>query len=343
MASCAQMLLVPFLLCSLCGAGETTQAAGAQAESVASVLDACARAHGGPALAGVSSERRTGTLLRGTSGRVPFEILSKSPRKWLWVQTFAWGDRVAFGSNGDEAWIQDSSGTAPMPAQQRLDLQLLLDAQSPLMLHELFPQMEITGSEKVGDHHIVRVSARSSEGIGTELVFDRDSGLLLSAGGIRFEDYREVAGVRRPFRVLLGSAQGEEHMELRMDFTEVQTNVDLGSTSFETPASILPAVAAPLYTRRTQVSVEVRDLDACAGEYQHPSKPGLKFTITRQGNHLMFQSTGQKTIEIKPQSATHYYIEFLNLEFHFVKDETGVVTDLEIVKAGRTLKAPKIG
>jgi len=329
------------LLCSVAAAGEQAPSIGDEKVTVKSLLDTCVRAHGGPALKAVNSERRVGTLVRGVLGRTPFEIVSESPGRWRWVQSFAWGDRVAFGCDGGDAWIQDGTGMIPMSSEQRLDMQLLLDPQAPLRLREIFPHMEITGSEEVGDLQAVCVAAKSKEGVSTELLFDPNSGLLLGAGELRFEDYREVDGVQRPFRVLLGSNQGELHREMRMDVTETVANVDLDDASFEMPTCPLAAVAAPLFIHRTQVVVDVKALESCVGVYQHPAVPEITFTVTRQGQHLMFRSSGSGAIEIRPQSETDYFIQFLNLDLHFVKDEAGAVTHLEM-GADRALRAPKV-
>jgi len=329
------------LLCGAAAASEHAPSIDGEAMTLESLLDASVRAHGGPALEAITSERRVGTLVRGALGRTPFEIISESPGRWRWVQTFAWGDQVAFGCNGNKAWIQDSTGTAPMPVQQELEMQLLLDPAAPLKLRELFQEMEITGSKVEGDRKAVLVAAKSHEGVATELLFDPESGLLLGAGGMRFEDYREVEGVLRPFRVLLGSNQGELHREMRMDVTEIVANVDPDDAIFETPTCRLDAVAAPLYKERTQVVVDIEALESCVGVYQHPAAPEVTFTVTRQDHHLMFQSTGGGRVEIKPQSETDYFIQFLNLDLYFVKDEMGIVTHLEM-GAGRALRAPKV-
>lgn len=65
-------------------------------------LSAC----GGSALAEINTEIRKGTMLRGVSGKIPVKIIAKSPGKWRFHLTFAWGDRVCYGFDGSATWIQ---------------------------------------------------------------------------------------------------------------------------------------------------------------------------------------------------------------------------------------------
>jgi hypothetical protein len=56
----------------------------------------------------------------------------------------------------------------------------------------------------------------------------------------------------------------------------------------------------------------------------------------------MFQTVGQgPKIEIKPESENDYFIRFLNLDFHFLKDEKGQIAFLQI-GANNKQKAKKI-
>jgi hypothetical protein len=340
-ARIAASLMCLGVLGGTAGAGRQGTVIDGEAITVDALLEAIVRAHGGPALEAVTTERRVGTVLRGVFGKVPFEVLSDSSGRWRWLQTFAWGDRVAFGFDGSRGWIQDSTGTKDMSSGQLVDLQLLLDPQAPLKLSKIFPEMEVSGFVKFGSLDAVRVHAISREGVSRKLLFDRQTGLLLGAGDMWFEDYREVDGVQRPFRVLLGRDRGEEHRGMKMETSEIYPGVELEGGVFRATACPLVPVEPPLYTHRPEVEVDIGTLEARVGVYQHPTAPGVTFSVTRQGRHLMFQSSGGGMVEIKPQSETDFFVQFLNLDFHFARDETGAVTHLELGPSGAA-RAPKI-
>jgi outer membrane lipoprotein-sorting protein len=301
-------------------------------------LNAC----GGSALTEVKTEIRKGTMLRGVSGKIPVETISKSPGKWRFDLTFAYGDRVCYGFDGTTAWVQDTQSVSPMSHRQRLDLQLMLDIQAPLNIQKYYPVMAIKGSEKVSGRKAVTVIATAQDGFDTELAFDSETGFLVRAGEIFFEDYRDVGSVKRPFRILLGREKEGKHLQMKIQFSEIQHNLEAEDSQFQQPACALPYVEPPLYTHRNQVEVSIEALDACVGEYRHPEQPDVTYTVTRQQNHLMLERTGWgQKFEIKPESENDYFIQFLNWEFHFIKDASGKVTHLEI-KADQRLKAKKI-
>jgi len=310
--------------------------------SVAKIIENYIQASGGSALEDIKAEQRKGTLLRGTSGKVPLEIIAKALGKWRYTQTFAWGDQVCYGSDGKTAWVQDTKDVQEMSPRKRMDMQLLFDVQAPLKIHEFYPEMKITGSETVGDREATTVRAQSLEGFIVELAFDRETGLLLRAGDIGFEDYRDVGQVKRPFRILLGKNQEGQHRQMIMQFTEIRHDIDADDSLFLQPTCVLPFAEAPLYKSRKQVEVSIEALEACVGVYQHPQNPKLSYRVTRQQNHLMVKGPGWgQSLEIKPESETDYFIDFLGWEFHFIKNEAGSVMHLEVV-AGQTFRARKI-
>lgn len=335
-------MLILFLASGV-GLSEKASPSGS-ALTVEKVIENYIQASGGSALEYIQAELRKGTLLRGTSGKVPLEIIAKALGKWRYTQTFAWGDQVCYGSDGKTAWVQDTKSVQEMSPRQRLDMQLLFDVQAPLKMNEFYPEMKITGSETVGDREATTVRAQSPEGFIIVLAFDLENGLLLRAGDIGFEDYRDVGRVKRPFRILLGKNQEGRHRQMIMQFTEIRHDIDADDSLFLRPTCVLPFTEAPLYKSRKQVEVSIEALEACVGVYQHPQNPKLTYRVTRQQNHLMIKGPGwRRSLEIKPESETDYFIHFLGWEFHFIKDKAGSVAHLEITAGpGQTIRAKKI-
>jgi carboxyl-terminal processing protease len=69
-------------------------------------------------------------------------------------------------------------------------------------LRRLYPKMILKGTEKVGDAEAYVIEATHARGLfPTKFYFDAKTGLLLRQDAVYFEDYREVDGVRLPFRI----------------------------------------------------------------------------------------------------------------------------------------------
>lgn len=91
---------------------------------------------------------------------------------------------------------------------------------------------------------------------------------------------------------------------------------------------------------RVVVKVDPRIYDAYVGEYE--MGPGFVFTLTREGDHLMMQATGQGKAEAFPASETNFFFKAVRADITFVKDATGRVTHLVLNQSGRQMNAKKI-
>jgi len=309
---------------------------------VRKIIEKFVQASGGSELQKVKSEKRKGTLVRGISGAVPFEMTATDSGKWHYHQVFAYGDQVDYGCDGDLSWVQDTLGVSSLPPLERLELALLLDPQMPRKLGQIFPDMSVQGDEKIGEKNAVLIAATTADGVCLELAFDRASGLLLRAGDLFFEDYRQDGRVKRPYTVWLGKDAGPDALCLKMQVVEIRQNADVDESVFVKPGCALRAAAPVLYTLRMEVPVSREAVEACAGVYQTVDDPNVFYTVTTQGVHLMIEGTGWGTsLEIMPESETDYFMRFLNREFHFSKDLAGRVTGLEL-GVDRGKKAKKI-
>ncbi len=310
--------------------------------SVAAVIERYVEVCGGPALAAVRVEKRKGTLVRGQSGQVPFEMISKAGGKWFYNQIFSYGDQVSYGCDGTAAWIQDTKGVDSLTGGRRLDLEMLLDVHAPLRFREFFPEMRIQGTKKQDGRELIFIQAKTREGKDAELVFDKESGFLVKAGDLAFEDYRSIGKVKRPHRVYIGEDPGGLSLRLKMEFGEMIQNIPVEDAAFSRPACALPLKISPLFKPRLYIKVSDEALQACVGVYQHPQNAALTYHVTRQGNHLMMEKTGWgQALEIKPESELDYSIRFMNFEFHFVRDSSGRVSALDLGPE-RSLRAERV-
>jgi hypothetical protein len=325
------MVRLAAVIVTMACAGFAGAAVVAAPGAVARLLDDCIRASGGPELEAVQTETRKGTLTRGPDGPAPFEVVAR-PGKWRYSQVFAWGDQQSFGFDGTRGWVADTRSVEPMEARQLLDLQVLWDPRMPLRLGELFPTMEVTGTEKTETGEVTWVRATSREGVAVELAFERPSGLLVQVGDLRLEDYRAVNGVMRPFRVRLGE-------NMVMTLSEIRHGEKVDDSVFDRPSCVLQAKEAPLYRPEKHIQVSTAAMDACVGEYETPD--GQKLQVTRKDNHLIYRSP-RRSFELLANSETVFVRGYSNLEFHFVKDPAGAVTSLVLVMPDRRIEAKKV-
>ena len=91
---------------------------------------------------------------------------------------------------------------------------------------------------------------------------------------------------------------------------------------------------------RVVAKVDPKIYDAYVGEYE--ITPDFVLTITREGDRLTAQATGQGKLEIFPTSETNFFYKVVRADITFVKDTTGRVTHLVLNQNGRQTNAKKI-
>jgi CubicO group peptidase (beta-lactamase class C family) len=95
-----------------------------------------------------------------------------------------------------------------------------------------------------------------------------------------------------------------------------------------------------LPVERVVVKVDPKIYDAYVGEYE--LGPGFVLTVTREGDRLMMQATGQGKAEAFPASETNFFFKVVRADITFVKDAAGLVTHLVLNQNGRQVNAKKI-
>ena len=68
-------------------------------------------------------------------------------------------------------------------------------------------------------------------------------------------------------------------------------------------------------------------------------RPDFIMTVTRQGNSLITQATGQQTIEIFPESEPRFFPKLMEATIVFEKDASGKVVALVLTQGGRDQRA----
>jgi pimeloyl-ACP methyl ester carboxylesterase len=81
------------------------------------------------------------------------------------------------------------------------------------------------------------------------------------------------------------------------------------------------------------------ELERFVGEY--PLAPTFTITITRDGDKLFEQATGQPRLQLFADSATTFSLKVVDAQIEFQTDAAGKVTGLVLAQNGRRLPAPK--
>lgn len=100
-------------------------------------------------------------------------------------------------------------------------------------------------------------------------------------------------------------------------------------------AAILLGEKYELPKAHIEVHVDPKLLDAYVGKYQ--LAPNFVLTISKEGDQLMAQATGQSKIALFPESETTFFPKVAELSITFMKDATGKVTDLVLHQGGERL------
>ena len=116
----------------------------------------------------------------------------------------------------------------------------------------------------------------------------------------------------------------------------VLRNADYGSPG---PGQISSDLAAIVFGEKYDIPAELKEVkvdpkiyDGYAGRYE--LAPNFILTISRQGDRLMVEATGQPQFELFPESETKYFLKVVDARITFVKDDTGKVTHLIFHQGG---------
>ncbi len=221
--------------------------------SVDKVFERYIEALGGAARLGA----RTSFVARGTyagfdtgGDQVPVEIVAKSPNQRAWVVRMFGGDshRVF---DGRSAWW--AGPDSPLPIEtltsgnlDRYRLEALVAF--PTGIKQAYRQWK-AGLTLIGDREVTILQG-TNPGDGllpVNFYFDEESGLLIRwvrwnqtplapvPTAVDYDDYRDVAGVKMPFKWIVS----QTYMQMTIALSDVQPNVTVDAARFAMPA---PAV-----------------------------------------------------------------------------------------------------
>jgi hypothetical protein len=218
------------------------------APSADQILDKYIQALGGaPRLASFSSFVGKGTSAGyGPEGTRPIEIFAKAPGlRTTIIHTLDGDNTTAY--DGHAGWIAAPHKPVPVLALSGSDLdgvRLEAELSFPARIKETLGQWRVGHPTEIDDKPVQVVQGSRPGGALATFYFDSGSGLLVrlvryasSRVGrlptqIDYADYREVSGIKVPFRFKVTWLDGLEDVQL----TDVQLNVPVDGAKFAKPA-----------------------------------------------------------------------------------------------------------
>jgi outer membrane lipoprotein-sorting protein len=217
--------------------------------SAEAVLDKYIAAIGGAArAASLTSFTAKGTSVGyGPDGEQrPLEMFAKGPNQRTTIVRTPSGDSTT-SFDGRNGWIAAPHRPVPVLALAGADLDgLRLDVELsfPSRIKQVASQWRVGLATSIDDREVQVVQGTGSGGALVSLFFDVESGLLVrqiryvdSPVGriptqVDYADYREVSGVKVPFRWTVTWLDGRDTIEL----SEVRANVPIDAARFGRPA-----------------------------------------------------------------------------------------------------------
>ena len=89
-----------------------------------------------------------------------------------------------------------------------------------------------------------------------------------------------------------------------------------------------------------EVAVDTKVFDGYTGRYQMAA--GIMMTVTREGDHLFTQITGQSKVEIFPEGVRDYFLKVVDAQLTFETDSQGRAKWVVLHQNGRDLLAKRI-
>jgi len=185
----------------------------------------------------------------GVPTKYAMDLYAKAPaQRTLIVHDLA-GSDVVDTFDGREAWISESPQLAPLPFLERsgedVDAARLFAAMTfPGQIKTLLTQWRPGGPALIDDRDVTMVQATINGKVPVNMYFDDESGLLtrivtyvdspvgLSPTQVDYSDYRELGGLKVPYKVIATWLDGKSTIQL----TEIKANVPIEASKFARPA-----------------------------------------------------------------------------------------------------------
>jgi len=215
------------------------------------VLDKYIQAIGGAEkLAGLTSLAAKGTFQTyGVPTKYSLEMFAKAPaQRTVIVHDLAGGESIDT-YDGREAWVVSPPDLSPLPVVERTGgevdgAKLTAALTFPGQIKQLLRQWRVGPPAVIDDRDMTLVQGTMNGRFPVNLYFDDETALLtrtvayadspvgLDPMQVDYSDYRDLAGVKVPFKVVVTWLDGRSIIQL----TDVQVNVPIDASKFVRPA-----------------------------------------------------------------------------------------------------------
>jgi photosynthetic reaction center cytochrome c subunit len=205
---------------------------------------------GADALQKITSRVQKGTLTAFGGEHFPVEIYAKAPDRRISILHLKGGESVT-AFDGKQGWLSVPGRVHMMSAAENAAARIDADFHFALRLKSLYQKFRVDRGEKIDGHDTFLVVGQSEGQPPLRLYFDQQSGLLLrlvryaetplgrNPTQIDYADYRDVSGVKAPFRWTL--ARPGNRFTIQVD--QLQQNVPVDDAKFAPPPP--PPATAP--------------------------------------------------------------------------------------------------
>ncbi|HXH24258.1 MAG TPA: photosynthetic reaction center cytochrome c subunit family protein [Vicinamibacterales bacterium] len=185
----------------------------------------------------------------------PIEIYARAPNQRTAIVRTTSGTRTTT-FDGRNGWVSAPFRPVPVLALAGADLDgLRLDAELafPARIKQVLARWRVGVPTVIEDREVYLVQGTGAPGLTANLYFDAETGLLVrqvrlvdSPIGrlptqVDYGDYRDVAGLKMPFRFVVTWLDGRDTIQL----TEIRPNVPIEAARFARPGPPGPPVARP--------------------------------------------------------------------------------------------------
>ena len=218
-----------------------------EAELVNQILERYTEAVGGrAAIDGITSYKTQGKFSSSVL-REPgqFKIWGKDPRKTLSVIEFPRIGTLKKGFDGETRWVQTPAGTfTDESPKQMAEVEQDAEVYRAGKIRSLYESMTLEGRARLSGRDVYILQGKPAKGPTEKLFFDTETGLLRRWDMVRrnpqrgnifvkvhLEDYREVDGVKVPFKVRFAF----ESFDLTLAVDSLEHNVAIDDALFAKP------------------------------------------------------------------------------------------------------------
>ena len=241
-------IAIPTLSCNRLGSSPDRPAPApspTEQEVIDQILDRYQQAIGGKeAIAAITSYKLKGTFeAAGLNGTL--EGWRKEPHKTLSVIEFPRIGALKKGFDGENRWVQTPAGTFSDSSPQAIaELERDAEVYSAGKIKSLFDSMKLENKARLNGRDMYVIEGKPVRGPAEKLFFDVESGLLVRWDMARkhpkrgtlfvkvhLEDYKEVAGVKVPFKVRFAF----ESFNFTVKVDELEHNIPIDDAVFRRP------------------------------------------------------------------------------------------------------------